>query len=73
MRQAYDVFEKLPDGSTLWHTFLIGRFEAHRRLQELAEYSENECFLVAVTTTDLPAVVPAPKRWQSSRKSTVAG
>jgi hypothetical protein len=73
MRQVYDVFEKLPDGSTLWHTFVIGRFEAHRRLQELAEHSENEFILVAVTTTDLAAAVPAPKRWQSLRKSTAAG
>jgi hypothetical protein len=73
MRQVYDIFEKLPDGSALWRTWVVGRFEANRRMQELAEHSRNEFFLIAVPPTDLPAAVPAPKRWQSLRKSTAAG
>jgi len=42
MRPEYDVFEKFSDGSTLWRTCVAGQYEAERKLQELAEHSENE-------------------------------
>ena len=42
MRRNYEVFEKFPDGSTLWRTCVAGRYEAQRKIQELREHSEND-------------------------------
>jgi hypothetical protein len=53
MRRDYDVFEKFPDGSTLWRTCVSGRFEAQRKMQELAEHSENEFFLIDIQAVEL--------------------
>jgi hypothetical protein len=59
MRQLYDVFERFPDGSTLWRACVVGRFEANRRMQEFAEHSHNEFFLLAIPGEDFLPVVPA--------------
>jgi hypothetical protein len=48
MRHDYDVFEKFPDGSTLWRACVAGRYEAHRKISELAERSDNEFFLIDI-------------------------
>ena len=48
MRREYDVFEKFRDGSTLWRATVLGRFEALRKMQELAELSDNEFFSLNV-------------------------
>jgi len=52
MRHVYDVFEKFPDGSTLWKASVTGRFEAERKMHELAELSENKFFLIDIQTED---------------------
>jgi hypothetical protein len=48
MRRDYDVFEKFPDGSTLWRVCVAGRYEAQRKMYELAEDSESEFFLIDI-------------------------
>ena len=48
MRRDYDVFEKFPDGSTLWRACVTGRYEAQRKIHELAENSESEFFLIDI-------------------------
>jgi hypothetical protein len=48
MRREYDIFEKFPDGSTLWRVCVAGRFEAQRKVAELAERSDNEFFLIDI-------------------------
>jgi hypothetical protein len=50
MRHDYDVFEKFPDGSTLWRACVAGQYEARRKMNELAEYSDNEFFLIDIQT-----------------------
>lgn len=55
MRRQYEVFERFRDGSTLWRATVIGRFEAHRKKQELEELSENQFFIM-----DVCAGVPLP-------------
>ena len=64
MRREYDVFEKFWDGSTLWRATVSGRFEALRKMQELAEFSENEFFTLDVATaTHLkPKLIPNQSR-----------
>jgi hypothetical protein len=53
MRRDYDIFEKLPDGSTAWRACVSGRFEAERKMQELAEFSSNEFFMLDIQATEL--------------------
>ena len=48
MRRDYEVFERFPDGSTLWRARVTGRFEAQRKIQEFREHSENEFFILDV-------------------------
>ena len=52
MRHVYDVFEKFPDGSTLWRASVTGRFEAERKSHELAELSENKFFFIDIQAED---------------------
>jgi hypothetical protein len=50
MRRNYDIFERFPDGSSVWHACVSGQFEAQRKIQELAEHSKNEFFAVDLRT-----------------------
>jgi hypothetical protein len=34
MRRDYDIFEKFPDGSTLWRACVAGQYEAQRKIAE---------------------------------------
>jgi hypothetical protein len=48
MRRDYDIFEKFTDSSTLWRVTVRGRFEATRKMQELAEHSNNEFLAIDI-------------------------
>jgi hypothetical protein len=57
MRHVYDIFEKFSDGSTLWRACVAGRYETHRKMQELAEDSENEFYAIDVQAVEnLPPI-----------------
>ncbi len=64
MRRDYDIFEKFPDGSTIWRACVHGQFEAIRKVQELAELSENEFMVIGFQGEDLP---PAKQMRSNSR------
>ena len=72
MRRAYDIFERFPDGSSLWRTFAVGRFEAKRRMHELAEHSGNDFFLNDIPTEEFLPTVPARKITRPLTKSAAA-
>jgi hypothetical protein len=74
MRRDYDIFERFPDGSTLWRTCVSGRFEANRRIQELKEYSENDFYLIDIQATEfLPPRMSAGNSRQRIRSVAAAG
>jgi hypothetical protein len=50
MRRNYDIFERFPDGSSLWQACMQGQFDAQRKIQELAEHSKNEFFAIDLTS-----------------------
>ena len=50
MRPEYDIFEKFSDGSSNWRTCVAGQYEAERKLQELAEHSENEFVVIEINS-----------------------
>ena len=53
MRPEYDIFEKLPDGSSIWRVCVPGQYDAERKLQELAEDSVNEFFAIEINSRQL--------------------
>ena len=53
MRPEYDIFEKFPDGSSMWRGCGVGQFDAERKLQELAEHSVNEFFAIEINSRQL--------------------
>ena len=71
MRRVYDVFEKFPDGSTLWRASVTGRFEAEQIMLEWAEYSTNEYFLFEAE--DFLPIVSTRRRSRTLIESAAAG
>ena len=58
MRPEYDIFERLPDGSSVWRDCVPGQDNAERTLQELSENSVNELFAIEIHSLQLrPFVV----------------
>lgn len=57
MRRDFDVFEKFPDGSTLWRACVNGRYDAQRKMHELAEHSGNEFFLIDIRAAVIPPLI----------------
>jgi hypothetical protein len=54
MSREYDVFEKCPDGSTVWRDFVVGSSEeARRRVQKLAKLSPNEFIAIHIPTKEI--------------------
>jgi len=56
MRHDYDIFEKFPDGSTIWRACISGRYETERKLHELAEQSNNEFYAIDIQVNQLVAL-----------------
>ena len=50
MLHNYHVFEIFPGGSSLWRASIAGRFSTERKLQELAEHSQNEFIALDFST-----------------------
>jgi hypothetical protein len=46
MCRTYDIFEKFADGSSIWRACVTGRFEVERKIQEFAEHSVNDFFVI---------------------------
>ena len=62
MRHDYDIFERLPDGSTVWLARVLGQHAAQRRILELAENSPNQLFAMDVVTGEvLPPILERSK------------
>jgi hypothetical protein len=48
MRHDYDIFEKFPDGSTIWRVCVSGQYETERKMRELTEQSKNEFYAIDI-------------------------
>ena len=60
MRPEYDIFEKLPDGSSIWRACVPGQYDAERKLQELGEHSGNELFAIEINSRQLQPFIVLP-------------
>jgi hypothetical protein len=52
MLHEYHIFEMFPDGSSVWRASIPGRFNTQRKLQELAEHSDNEFLAFDFSTSN---------------------
>ena len=53
MQRVFDIFEKLSGGGSIWRACVAGQFQAQRKIQELAEFSENEFFAIDLKSRQL--------------------
>ena len=53
MRPEYDIFEKLPDGSSIWRGCGLGQYDTERKLQDLGEHSVNDFFAIEINSRQL--------------------
>jgi hypothetical protein len=49
MTREYDLFEKFPDGSSLWRASVSGLGNARLHLHELTRRSENQFYAIDIT------------------------
>jgi hypothetical protein len=49
MTREYDLFEKFPDGSSLWRVSVSGLGNARLHLHELTRKSENQFYAIDMT------------------------
>ena len=57
MDREYDIFEILPNGSSIWRKVISGHEEAIRAFKEFAKQTPNEVRLMYLPTTTLIAAV----------------
>ena len=50
MKHKYDLFEKFPDGSSLWRACVIGQKGARHHMKELAANSTNQFYAMHLVT-----------------------
>ena len=56
MKHEYDLFEKYPDGSSLWRDFVPGFETTRLLLRELTQRSENRFYAIDLTTGKVLAI-----------------
>ena len=56
LEHEYDLFEKFPNGSSLWRGSFPGFETTCLRLQELAQKSENQFYAISLTTGEVVAL-----------------
>jgi hypothetical protein len=61
MDREYDLFEKLPDGSILWRTVIIGLENTIAGLKKLGSLSPNEHFAIHTPSNTVIARVNEPE------------
>ena len=49
MTREYDLFERFPDGSSLWRACVSGLDNTRLQLQKLAQKSQNKFYAIDVT------------------------
>ncbi len=50
MKHRYDLFEKFPDGSSLWRACVIGLKGTRLHLSDLAQHSPNQFYAMHVAS-----------------------
>jgi len=78
MHHKYDLFEKFPDGSSLWRACVIGLEGSRRHMYDLAKRSSNQFYAMhlvsgKIVRHDLQhGAFPVPSRMGRRSRSAVA-
>jgi hypothetical protein len=80
MTREYDVFEKFPDGSSLWRASVSGLGNVRFQLNELTRKSENQFYVIDITAGKTLCLgreasmvgFRAPKKTKSQSKEQIA-
>ena len=64
MNRDYDIFEDLPDGSTVWLACVFGIENVELKFRELAMETTNRIFAISLLDQPIPAIRP----WRSTAK-----
>jgi len=54
----YDIFEELPDGSTIWRACVFGMGNVELKLRELARGTTNKIFALYLRDQSSPVIRP---------------
>jgi hypothetical protein len=71
--REYDVFEELPDGSTIWRSCVSGMEKAELRLRDLSRETTNKFFAVNLQDRTLPEIRPLKAEAVANRQLRHAG
>ncbi len=69
MTREYDLFEKFPDGSSLWRASVSGLGNARLHLQELTRRSENQFYAIDMTAGKTPGCITSQKEPTASKEA----
>jgi len=78
MSPKYDLFERFPDGSSLWRACVIGLEGARLHMRDLAVKSSNQFYAMHVATGKIellklrPGDLTAPLRAQNHSNAAIA-
>ncbi len=67
----YDVFEELPDGSTVWRLSVFGMESVELKLRELSKETGNKLFALHLQDPSLSVI--GPFRWMRNQQCRRAG
>jgi hypothetical protein len=54
----YDIFEELPDGSTVWRACVFGMGNVELKFRELARETTNRIFAISLLDQSVPVISP---------------
>jgi hypothetical protein len=52
----YDIFEELPDGSTVWRACVFGMENVELKFRELAHETSNRVFAISLLDRSIPII-----------------
>jgi hypothetical protein len=69
LNRDYDIFEELPDGSTVWRVCVFGMDNVELKFREMARETSNSLFAVNLLDLSEPVVRPfrLPRQPESKR------
>ncbi len=67
--REYDLFEELPDGSTVWRSCVVGMKNAEISLQQLTEESNNRFFAIHLYDRSQSVLYPSRAVTEDDRQA----
>ena len=73
MRRDYDIFEKFPDGSSIWRAWVCGQRDTLRKINDLARHSKNEFFAIDIQAGEIAPLAGLRTERRAAVKRAAAG